>query len=191
MSPREEDERNQITQAVREAKRTLFERDITPQEFYALLCCYPYLEICAAGASPPPRGTEPKIIVAKNGWKIYDYGDFMATGCHELVAYLWVLEDSEEGGGEGGGDYGTIVKQAAEVVQQMLSLAKQKGWPASEIISGHYPLQRLYWIFADLSGHKVDNFKPGLEDYVVRRWIQALQENRFERPKYAVQSGKR
>lgn len=194
MSPREEDERAQIAHAVREAKRTIFERDITPQEFYALLCRYPYLEVCAAGATTPPLGTVPTVITAKNGWKIYDYGDILASGCHELIAYLWVLEDSEEGGGEGGeggGDYGTIVQQAADVVKHMLLLAKQKGWPASEIVSGHYPLQRLYWVLADLSGHKVDNFKPSLEDYVVRRWVGALQEKTFVMPKYPHSQGRR
>ena len=185
MTPNEKNEREQIAQAVREARRTLFDRPVTPQEFYALLSLYPYLEVCSKGAFMPPLGTEPTIITTKNGWKIYDYGDVMATGCHELIARLWVEEDSEDGGGEGGGDYGTIVKQSAEVVKYMFMLAKQKGWPSSEIISGHYPLQRLYWAFAMLSNYKIDNFNPGLEDYVVLRWIQALEAKTFVMPRYA------
>lgn len=189
----EDDERQQLNAALREARRTIFERDITPQEFYALLCRYPYLEVCETGQPPTTIGTTPAIITAKNGWKIYDYGHFLASGCSELIAYLWVLEDSEEGGegGEGGG-YGTIVQQAADVVEHMLLLAKQKGWESSDIITGHYPLQRLYWILSDLSGHKVANFEPSLEDYVVRRWVEALRNKNFVMPKYPrPQSGRR
>ncbi len=183
----EDDERQQLADALQEAKRTIFEREVTPKEFYALLCRYPYLEVREAGTSMPPVGFTPTVITAKNGWKIYDYGNFLASGCHELMAYLWVLEDSEEGGGEGGGDYGTIVQQAADVVEQMLLLARKKGWASSDIVSGHYPLQRLYWVLADLSSHKVANFEPSLEDYVVRRWVSALRSNNFVMPKYPQQ----
>jgi hypothetical protein len=185
----EDDERQQLAAALHEARRTIFEREVTPQEFYALLCRYPYLEVRQTGKRLPPLGTTPKIITAKNGWKIYDYGHFLATGCHELMAYLWVLEDSEDGGGEGGDGhgYGTIVQQAADVVEQMLAMAKEKGWTSSDIISGHYPLQRLYWILSDLSGHKVSNFEPSLEDYVVRRWVEALRKKEFVMPRYPQQ----
>ncbi len=179
-----EDERQQLDAALREARRTIFEREVTPQEFYALLCRYPYLEVRQTGKRLPPLGTAPTIITAKNGWKIYDYGHFLASGCHELMAYLWVQEDSE--GGDGGG-YGTIVQQAAEVVEQMLALGIQKGWTSSDIISGHYPLQRLYWILSDLMGHKVSNFEPSLEDYVVRRWVEALRKKEFVMPRYPQQ----
>ena len=190
----EESERDQLSQIMHEARRTLFDRDITPQEFYALLCRYPYLEVRKTETAMPAPGVPPTIITAKNGWKIYDYGDFMVSGCYELIAQLWVLNDSENGGGdeggEGGGGYGTIVQQTADVVQQMLALALQKGWPTSEIVSGHYPLQRLYWILASLSNHEVSNFERTLEDFVVWRWIKALREKEFVMPKYPYPQGR-
>ena len=72
----EKEERRQLAAVLEEANRTIFDRDITPQEFYALLCRYPYLEVRQTGYTTPPPGTVPTIITAKNGWKIYDYGDF-------------------------------------------------------------------------------------------------------------------
>lgn len=187
----EDDERQQIAAALQEARRTIFERNLTPQEFYALLCRYPYLEVCETGQPPTTIGSTPTIITAKNGWKIYDYGHFLASGCSELIAYLWILEDSEGGDGGEGGGYGTIVQQAADVVEQMLAMAKQKGWASSDIVTGHYPMQRLYWILSDLSGHPVSNFDPSLEDYVVRRWVEALRNKKFVMPTYPYPQGRR
>ncbi len=184
MCPEPNENRAILNEVLAKAKLSIFEREMTPQEFYALMCRYPYLEVCEQGKSILEPGAVPKIVTAKNGWKIYDYGHFMASGCHELIAYLQVLEDSEGGeGGEGGG-YGTIVQQSVDVVAEMLALAQQKGWTASDIVSGHYPLQRLYWVLSDLAGLKVNNFDPSLEDYVVRRWVSALKAKTFYQPKY-------
>ena len=168
---------------VKDATKSVFERDITPDEFFYLMGCYPYLEICDTDYPFIDAGTKPKIIDMPNGWKIFDFKSVLVAGNSELLqrerSYPrpgsnlppGIAEDDDE---EGGGGYGTIVAQYASTAQQMIAVAMQKGWSAAEVISGFYPMQRLAWVTAREKGYRLKGFEPTAEDYVVANWIEKM-----------------
>ncbi len=173
-----------LKQEVRSAVSNIFERDITPQEFYYLMSRYPYLELCDADYPFIDKGTKPKIITAETtGWKIYNYGTVLAVGSHELVAMMRAKEnkdDDDEGG------TGTIVQQYSETAMEMVALAKKQGWRMAEIVAGFYPMQRMAWIAGEMQDYALKGFDPGREDYVVLHWVSQIKKGKLYPPEHTI-----
>lgn len=195
MANEEEPKSNQSTKQVWENVKTavenIFNREITSQEFYYLLSLYPYLEICDADYPYLDEGAIPKIIMAENGWRIFDFDTVLTAGAYELFCRPKVKNTKEEdtdgdngdnGDNGDGGGHGTIVKQYADIAFEMIDLAIQKGWTGAEIISGFYPMQRIAWIAAAEKGYELKGFEPTPEDYVVQSWVTRIREKKLYPP---------
>jgi len=175
-----EDSAKALRDEVRSVVANIFEREITPQEFYYLLSRYPYLEICDVDYPYIDKGTKPEIIVASNGWHIYNYGTVIAAGSHELIAMMRVKQKKEEDGEEGGA--GTIVQQYSDVAMEMMDLAKKIGWRLAEIVAGYHPMRRMAWIAGELIDYPLKGFNPSREDYVVYRWVSQIKNKQLYPP---------
>lgn len=168
---------------------SVFDREITPQEFYYILSCYPYLEICDADYPYIDDKVEPKITIHENtNWKIIDYGSVLATGACELLtkkyrkpggARAQVEAEAEVEEQEGSG---TIALQYQDMAELMINLAMEKGWSRAEIISGFYPMQRIAWILAEEKGYTLKGFDATPEDVVVQGWITRLRQGKLYPP---------
>jgi hypothetical protein len=170
----------QLWGEVKEMMGSLYERPLTPLEFYYLLSCYPYLEICDVDYPYIEPGKKPKVFLAKNGWPVFDYGSVLCSGVYELFArpdgkipQLLEVEDGD-GGDEGGN--GTVVNQYTDAAFLLIDLAMEKGWKAAEVISGFYPMQRMAWIASTLKGYLLKGFDPTPEDRVVQVWVEKLKK---------------
>lgn len=188
-----EKEAELLKQQVVNAQQTIFQRDLTPTEFYYLLSRYPYLEICNVDYPYIDNATIPIIHTADNGWKIYDYGSVLATGCYELIGYLYGREKAQQAskdeGGEGGN--GTIIQQYSDVAFAIINMAIDKGWAAAEIISGFYPMQRMAWIAAKMKGYELKGFTSSVEDHVVSRWVSRLKQGELYPPATPIKINKK
>lgn len=171
------DEFDAIKQQVAVAQQSIFEREISAKEYYYLLSRYPYLEICNTDYPYIDRGSKPTVTKAKNGWPIYNYGNVIASGCYELLGILYGQEEDDDEGG-----HGTIVQQYTDVAYAMVALAIELGWPAVDIVSGFYPMQRMAWIAAELADYKLHKFDPSFEDYAIKNWESARRAGKLYPP---------
>lgn len=165
---------------IKQSMDGIFERPITPQEFYYLLSCYPYLIVCNADYPYIDQGKKPIITQAKNGWPIFNFNNVIYAGSNILFAELngkGKLSVKQKEDDEGGN--GTIVKQFSDVAYEVMALAKQLGWPMIEIVSGFYPMQRMAWIAASEHNYEVKGFEPSVEDEVVRSWVTKLHKGKL------------
>ena len=164
----------------------VFERDVTPDEFFYLLSCYPHLELCNADYPYVDPDTKREIITMPNGWRILDLQSVITTSASELLqrrhAYPrlgsslpWATDEDDEGGG----GYGTIVKQFSDMAEAMIDLAIKKGWEAAEIVSGYYPMQRVAWIVSTERNYELKGFEPTGEDFVVANWVSQVREKKL------------
>ena len=175
---------------VKQATDNIFKRDLTHEEFFYLMSCYPYLEICDADYPYLDQKTKPEIIQLANGWQIFDFKSVLVSSASELQQRRRYprpgaiippdIIGNEEEGEQGSG--GTIVNQYAVVAEQMIILAQQKGWTAAEIISGFYPMQRIAWIISQERHYPLKGFSAGPEDYVIANWIQRLHRRQLYIP---------
>lgn len=180
---------------VKQATDNIFKRDLSREEFFYLMSCYPYLEICDADYPYIERGTKPEIIDTPNGWRIFDFKSVLVSSASELqqrrryprpgaVLPPGLSDDDEDE--EGGGGFGTIVNQYAVIADQMVAIAQQKGWAAAEIVSGYYPMQRMAWISSRERNYTLKGFEPGPEDYVVSDWVQRMHNKQLYIPDKTV-----
>ena len=176
------DEAQQVWEAAKGAIDNVFERPISPQEFYYLLSCHPYLEICDADNPYVDDTTPPKVYQAKSGWTIIDYGSLLATGHNSLSARELAMRHKQEleaGEEEEGSEGGTMSRQMLETVFELIQIAMRNGWNCSEIVSGFYPMQRLAWIAAAENNFAIKGFNPTSEDRVVQNWVMKLRDKKF------------
>lgn len=169
---------NELWKDIKQSMDNVFERSVTPQEFYYLLSCYPYLTICNADYPYIDSGTKPTITYAKNGWPILNFNSVICAGSNILFAELngkkpLSKQDEDEGGN------GTIVKQYSDVAYEAMALAHQLGWPTIEILSGFYPMQRMAWIAAMENNYSIKGFDPSIEDEVVRNWVMKMHKGKL------------
>jgi hypothetical protein len=173
----------QLWNDIKQSIANVFERDMTPQEFYYLLSCYPYLTVCNAEYPYVDQGVKPTVTYAKNGWPILNFKTVIYAGSNALFAELrgkGKRETAAEGKKEDDeGGNGTIVKQFSDVAYEVMTLAHQLGWPTIEIISGFYPMQRMAWIAGLESNYSVTGFEPSIEDEVVRGWVTKLHQGKL------------
>lgn len=176
---------------LRKAKANIFNREITQQELYYLLGRYPYLELCDADYPYVDKAKGLEIITAKTGWKIYNYGSVIASGCHELMALLLSEEhhkrekrlskEDDEGSGSG-----TIIRQYSETAMEMMALAKSLGWRMAEVVAGYYSMQRMAWVAGEAMGYPLKGFHPTQEDYVVLHWSSQLRKGQLYPPQQPI-----
>lgn len=178
-------EAKEVWKAAQAAIDSVFEREITPQEFYYLLSCYPYLEICDANNPYIDETKPPEIYHSRVGWTVVDYGSVLITGACEYSARSLArlrrqhLEEEGESGDDVSGG-GTIVRQFSEATFDLINIAQnEKKWKATEIVSGYYPMQRMAWIAANEVKLPLKGFSPTAEDRVVQNWVMKLRDRKF------------
>ena len=169
----------QASELAKQAFETIFDRQITRTEFLYLLSRYPFLEVCDHGNPYLDETKKPKVIIADNGWHIFDHGNAIFTsGCEWTNAIYREQKRIESGDDEGGGD-GTLVKQFSDVAFLIIDLIGKKGWKGIDFLTGYYPMLRMAWIAAEINKLKVHHFEPGMEDYVVYNWVDKLKKGNF------------
>lgn len=131
---------------------------------------YPFLQL----AKPEHNlgDLQPNVVVAKNGWKIIDYGDVLSVAA---------LHDKDNDVGNG-----TIVKQQFDVAFELMNLVKQRHWrktgdeeggegelkpDTAQILGGTPMMQRFAWFAAQVLGIKLEGFVPTAED---QKWLETL-----------------
>ena len=179
------DEIKAVQNLAKEAQQSIFDRDITPTEFYYLLGRYPYLEIANAADRVIDPSVAPEQYRTKTGWQALDFGNVLIIGSSELQALdrvhrkaraIAAGESIDEG--DEGSD-GTIVGQYAEAAFDLINIAIGKQWPSAEIISGYYPMRRMAWIAAAEVKFSLYGFEPTTEDRVVQNWAMKLRDKKL------------
>jgi len=174
-----QNDENQASELAKQAFETIFDRPLTRTEFLYLLSRYPFLELCDH-ENPYLDDTKiPEVIIADNGWRIFDYGNAIFTsGCEWTNAEHRQQKQQESGDDDQGGD-GTIVKQFSDVAFFVIDLIAKKGWNGIDFLTGYYPMLRMAWIAAEMKQIAVHHFEPSLEDYVVYNWVDKLKKKTF------------
>ena len=173
-----QDDEKQASELAKQAFETMFDRELTRTEFLYLLSRYPFLELCDHENPYLDETKMPEVIIADNGWRIFDYGNAIFTSGCEWTNAEYRAQKQEETGEEGGGD-GTLVKQYSDVAFLIIDLISKKGWNGIDFLTGYYPMLRIAWIAAEMKGLKVHHFEPSIEDYVVYNWVSKLKNGTF------------
>lgn len=137
-----------------------------------LLNRYPFLQIISTDPKFPEEGIQTKLIDAKSGWTIHDYGDAMSASPGEL---LFRRYEEEEEGGETGGT-GTIIKQAYITAQEMVKIAASKGWPGIDIVDGTPIMKWATWMAALDRELLLNGYEPTEDDHKKRARLRKLYE---------------
>ncbi len=207
-APRDPKQADDVWIAMRNGQQpplqNIWDRNMTPQEFYYLLSRYPYLEICDQEKPYQEPGSRPKFIKSQSGWIIHDFGNVIRTsGCDlpykELQRLYKTLitdykeeDDQGEGGqGEGGPQRsGTITGQMVTTAYELILLAQER-WGKGQIVSGFYGMQRAAWVAAHRAGFELSGFNPTVEDNVVYNWVAKHSPDTARSIKSSLPSAKR
>jgi hypothetical protein len=105
-----------------------------------------------------PKGA--RIITLEGGWKIFDYGDYLATSPGE--------------------HYGVCsTRNLIDTSQKMIALLEEKGVTKIGIL-GHPIAQRAAWMDCLIKNIEVINYEPTAEDWNCREHIVAAQAKAAE-----------
>jgi hypothetical protein len=161
----------ELRQAIEKSKAKLLSKyatewsgDFTAEEIAALLNRMPYLQICN-GDIEVEYDQEIAFVRSKSGWLVHDYWHALSASPGEhLFNTDMIDEDDETGAGRSGigmpPGVGTIVKQAFDTAEQMVSLAKKRGWKGVYLVDGHRKMKWAAWVAAQAAGLEVYNFEP-------------------------------
>jgi hypothetical protein len=145
-------------------------KPIRYEEFYYLLSCYPYLDLHHPDGFDPNH--TPQIIKVEGSWDILDFGDRIVTGPGRFL--LGGSRDEESSTGEPVRPKGTLVEQMIKMADELIFLARKKGWPEVVVRSGFYGMIRAAWVAADIQGYKMTGFEPSESDSVVNVWVRQI-----------------
>ena len=110
--------------------------------------------------------------------QIHNYGDAMSSSPGHLLFgggdYRINLEEDEddEGSGVVNPGKGTIWKQAFDTAAEMVSLAKESGWSAVNIVDGHPMMKWAAWMQAADEHLGVDGYTPTEKDLLRRERVK-------------------
>jgi hypothetical protein len=161
----------ELRQAIEKSKEKLLQKyatewsgDFTVEEIEALLNRMPYLQMCN-GDVEVEYDQEIAFVRSKSGWLVHDYWHALASSPGEhLFNTDMIDEDDTTGTGRSGigmpPGVGTIVKQAFDTAEQMVSLAKKRGWKGVYLVDGHRKMKWAAWVAAQAVGLEVYNFEP-------------------------------
>lgn len=157
-----------------------WKRGFDLSEFLYLLDRCPFLQIVDTNPHDEAALTPLKLITAKSGWKIHQYGDAMSSSPGLLLfggGDFRINPDKkkdEEGGGIINPGKGTIINQAVVTALEMVELAHQLGWAGIKIVDGHQLMVWAAWMQAMDLGMDLTGYSPSAQDFVKR--------NRIKRP---------
>jgi hypothetical protein len=162
------------------AKDNLFDRPVKQEELYYLLSLYPFIVLCNADNAFLSPDEQPTRFRTKNGWIVVEYADAIVMGTNYWEAERYASEHNLKG-------LGTLSKQALDAMIELVEhIKKKKRWARLEVITGHYPLQRLAWIISTELEFPVIGFSPQPEDEVVRRWFKKIRARVLYPPEYPI-----
>jgi len=171
-----DDPKQQISEITQKAFDTIYDRKLTRNEILYLLSRYPFLEICDHENPYLDETIMPEVIIADNGWRIFDYGSAIFTSGNEFASYEHGKKSDDE---EGGGGHGTIVQQYTDIAFLVIDRVKKKSWQGIDILTGYYPMLRMAWIAAKLAQLETYHFVASAEDYVVYNWVSKMKKGDF------------
>lgn len=148
---------------------------VSNSDILYLLERWQFLQVVESGGKIPPLD-EPKILTAKSGWNIINYGDAMATSPGKWIFrggyFQWTENEDDEGdGGIVNPKRGTIHKQAFDSACEIIQLAQEFNWRGVQIVDGHPNMQQAAWVEACRIGVRLDGFVPDVEAEKQRRRI--------------------
>jgi hypothetical protein len=144
---------------------------LTQQEINNLQRRFAYVQLL-----DPDRAEEfgeVRLIRAKSGWVILDYGSAMASSAGEKI-----FSQGEYTRNEGGvltqipTGKGTIVMQIIDTAADMVRLAAEKGWPLIHIVDGHPFMSWAIWKACQDLGLPMTGFMPSIEEEARYRRIK-------------------
>ena len=160
-----------LRQAIEKSKEKLLDKyatewsgEISQEEIEALLERMPYLQLCNGDAEVEFE-YEIAFVRSKSGWLVHDYWHALSTSPGEHLYNTDMIDEDAEGGTGRSGigmppGVGTIVKQGFDTAEQMIKLAKMRGWKGVYIVDGHRRMKWAAWVAAQLAGLNVYNFEP-------------------------------
>lgn len=177
---------SEISALAKQGFKTIFDRDITREEYLYLLSCYPFIEVCDDTNRFIDNTKLPEVIIAENGWRVFDCGNAIFASGNEYLNLAHRKQKARETGDEEGGGNGTIVQQFTDIAFLVVKMAKARGWPAINLLDGYYSMLRMAWIAAEFAQLKVANFEPTMEDYVVYSWVDKMKKGTFYPPEKPI-----
>jgi hypothetical protein len=120
-----------------------------------------------------------EFITAQSGWKIFYYGDALATSpgeflfgggdYTELLRQVLLTEEETSKGGESSGGMvnpgkGTIFNQIFDTASDIVSLIMKYGWGGIEIVDGTAFMKAALWAVAKASDVYIEGYTPTEED---------------------------
>jgi hypothetical protein len=171
----------EMSDIARQSLESIFNRPVTQQEYLYLLSRYPFIELCNHENNYLDLSTPPQVIVADNGWYIFDYGNALfASGNEYLNASYRKRKEEETGEAQGG--HGTIVQQFSDIAFLLIDMIEARAWGGIDFLTGYYPMLRMAWIAAELKSLEYYYFEPSVEDYVVYNWVSKIKKKTFYTP---------
>jgi len=171
-------------------KNVDWKRGVSASDVLYLLDQCPFLQIMNTAPNLATDLKPLKLIQARSGWKIHDYGNAMSSSPGELLfggAPLRKPGETDEGG-EGGrvGGVGTIVNQAVITAFQMIELAKEHGWTGVLLVDAHPLMAWAAWVQAEDSELSMEGFTPTAKDLSKRRRFKLSAEQLpYHRPSFS------
>lgn len=169
-------------------------RPIKDSDVEFLLKQYPFLQIISTDPALPEE-LSVKLLPAKSGWVIHDYGDVLCASPGELMYGDYRdKKEEDESGGAGSSSLtagkGTIVNQAFLTAQEMIEIAIERGWPSAEIIDGTHLMQWAAWMAAENHEYSLSGFEPSRADKAKRARIQKFVSEITVGPKPGLGRGR-
>ncbi len=175
----------QMQQTLRELgiEEVDWKRHVSAGDVLYLLDQCPFLQIMDTALQLSPQLPELKLMTAKSGWKIHDYGNAISSSPGELlygrpgkVRKRGALQDEDQ---EGGSGTGTLVNQAVITAWEMVELAKERGWEGIQLIDGHPLMAWAAWMRAADSEMTLEGYTPTAQDFSKRRRIKQSATETF------------
>lgn len=159
-------------------------RNVSAGDVIFLLDQCPFLQIMDTGLQLAAELPPLKIITAKSGWKIHDYGNALSSSPGELiygkpgVRRPRADEDGGSQGGEGGSGVGTLINQAVVTAFAMIEIATQYGWAGVRLVDGHPLMAWAAWVQALEAGMEMEGYSPTAKDYAKLRRLKTAAPER-------------
>lgn len=157
-------------------------RRVSASDVLYLLDQCPFLQITDTGLHTAQDLPPLKIVTAKSGWKIHDYGNALSSSPGEWMfgnprarrTRIDGAKKSDEGGEGGGSGVGTLVNQAVMTVFDMIELTREHGWAGIRLVDGHPLMAWAAWMYGLDSGFEIEGYSPTAKDIAKRRRIKSV-----------------
>ena len=162
-----------------------WQRRVSASDVLYLLDQCPFLQIADTGLQLSLDLPPLKVVTAKSGWRIHNYGNALSSSPGEWLfgnprTRRTRLDKEKQDDDKGGSRVGTLVNQAVMTVFDMIELVKANGWTGVQLIDGHPLMAWAAWMYALDSGLEMEGYTPTAKDLAKRRRIKS------QAPEYGI-----